>query len=42
MEGRQTAQERMIAENTAAGVNIGALVAATDEDRVLTYLAGRA
>ena len=37
MDGRQTAQERMIAENTAAAVNIGDPVAATDEDTVLTY-----
>ena len=40
MEGRQTAQERMIAENTAAAANIGGLVVATDEDTVLTYSLG--
>ena len=40
MDGRQTAQERMIAENTAAGEIIGGLVAATDEDMVLTYSLG--
>ena len=40
MEGRQTAQERMIAENTAAADDIGAPVAATDEDENLTYALG--
>jgi serralysin len=40
MEGRQTAQERMIAENTAAAEVIGAPVAATDEDMSLTYSLG--
>ena len=39
-EGRQTAQERMIDENTAAAVNIGGPVAATDEDTNLTYSLG--
>ena len=40
MEGRQTAQELMIAENTAAEMNIGAPVTATDEDTNLTYALG--
>ena len=40
MEGRQTAQERMIAENTAAAEDIGDPVVATDEDAVLTYSLG--
>ena len=44
MEGSQTAQERMIAENTAAAMDIGDPVAATDEDTVaeteLTYALG--
>ena len=40
LEGRQTAQERMIAENTAAAESIGDLVAATDEDMNLTYSLG--
>ena len=40
MEGRQTAQERMIAENTAAAENIGGPVVATDEDANLTYALG--
>ena len=40
MEGRQTAQERMIAENTAAATSIGDPVGATDEDMVLTYSLG--
>ena len=39
-EGRQTAQERMIAENTTAGENIGDRVVATDEDANLTYSLG--
>ena len=46
MEGRQTAQERSVLENTASGISIGvdAPVAATDEDTVanrdLTYSLG--
>ena len=39
-EGRQTAQERSIAENTAADANIGDRVVATDEDANLTYSLG--
>ena len=39
-EGLQTAQERNIAENTAAAQNIGDAVAAMDEDMVLTYALG--
>ena len=39
-EGLQTAQERSIAENTAAAENIGDAVAAMDEDTVLTYALG--
>ena len=39
-EGRQTAQERSIAENTDAGANIGDRVVATDEDASLTYSLG--
>ena len=39
-EGRQTAQERMIAENTAAAESIGDPVVATDEDTNLTYSLG--
>ena len=39
-EGLQTAQERSIAENTAADQNIGDAVAAMDEDTVLTYALG--
>ena len=39
-EGLQTAQDRSIAENTAAAQNIGAAVAAMDEDTVLTYALG--
>ena len=39
-EGVQTAQERNIAENTAAAQNIGDAVAAMDEDTVLTYALG--
>ena len=40
MEGSQTAQERMIDENTAAAQSIGAAVTATDEDSMLTYSLG--
>ena len=49
MDGRQTAQERMIAENTAAAANIGGPVVATDSitandgmavDETLTYSLG--
>ena len=40
MEGRQTAQERMIMENTASGTDIGAEVKAEDEDGNLTYSLG--
>ena len=40
MDGLQTAQQRMIAENTAAALEIGDPVAATDEDTVLTYSLG--
>ena len=40
MEGRQTAQERSVAENTASGTDIGTAVAATDEDTTLTYSLG--
>ena len=45
LDGRQTAQERMIAENTEADVDIGVPVVATDEDTaaqggVLTYSLG--
>ena len=40
MEGRQTAQERMIPENVMAAENIGVPVAATDEDTNLTYSLG--
>ena len=40
MEGRQTAQERAIVENTASGTDIGDLVAAIDEDMNLTYSLG--
>ena len=40
MDGRQTAQERSILENTVAGQNIGDAVAATDEDMNLTYSLG--
>ena len=39
-EGRQTAQERTIAENTESGMPIGDPVAATDEDDNLTYALG--
>ena len=39
-EGLQTAQERNIAENTAAAQNIGDVVAAADEDTILTYALG--
>ena len=39
-EGLQTAQERSIAENTAAAQNIGNVVAAVDEDTFLTYALG--
>ena len=39
-EGLQTAQERSIAENTAAAQNIGDVVAAADEDTILTYALG--
>ena len=39
-EGVQTAQERNIAENTAEAQNIGAAVAAMDEDTNLTYALG--
>ena len=35
--GVQTAQSREVAENTAAGRNLGARVAATDPGDVLTY-----
>ena len=40
MEGRQTAQELTIAENTDSGMAIGDPVVATDEDSVLTYALG--
>ena len=40
MEGRQTAQERMIVENTASAMSIGDPVTATDEDTNLTYSLG--
>ena len=40
MEGRQTAQERMIAENTGSDRPIGDPIAATDEDKALTYSLG--
>ena len=40
MEGRQTAQERSVDENTASAQNIGAPVTATDEDTALTYSLG--
>ena len=40
MDGRQTAQERMIAENTDSGTAIGDPVTATDEDMNLTYALG--
>ena len=40
MEGRQTAQERTVAENTPAAMNIGDAVDATDEDMNLTYALG--
>ena len=40
MEGRQTAQTREVAENTAAGENIGVRVVAMDEDANLTYSLG--
>ncbi len=40
MEGRQTAQERTVAENTKSGTVIGDAVTATDEDTVLTYSLG--
>ena len=40
MDGEQTDQERMIAENTASAQNIGETVAATDEDTTLTYSLG--
>ena len=40
MEGRQTAQERSVDENTASEVNIGAPLVAMDEDTVLTYSLG--
>ena len=42
MDGRQTAQERMIAENTESGMPIGVNdpVGAMDEDTVLTYSLG--
>ena len=40
MEGRQTAQERTVDENTDAGESIGAVVEATDEDMNLTYSLG--
>ena len=40
MEGRQTAQERTVAENTDSGTAIGDAVTATDEDTVLTYSLG--
>ena len=39
-EGRQTAQERTIAENTESGMPIGDPVAAKDEDENLTYALG--
>ena len=40
MEGRQTAQERSVEENTVSGMSIGEAVAATDEDTNLTYALG--
>ena len=40
MEGRQTAQTREVAENTAAGEGIGDRVEAMDEDANLTYSLG--
>ena len=40
MEGRQTAQERTVAENTASGMDIGDVVIAEDEDTNLTYSLG--
>ena len=40
MDGRQTAQERTIAENTDSGTAIVDAVAATDEDGNLTYSLG--
>ena len=39
-EGRQTAQERTVEENTASGIEIGGAVTATDEDMNLTYALG--
>ena len=40
MEGRQTAQERTVAENTDPNTNIGGVVKAEDEDENLTYSLG--
>ena len=40
MDGRQTAQERSVVENTASDAPIGDLVEATDEDTTLTYSLG--
>ena len=40
MEGRQTAQERTVEENTDAGEDIGDPVVAMDEDENLTYSLG--
>ena len=41
-EGRQTDDERTVPENTSAGVGIGAVVEADDEDENLTYSLGGA
>ena len=40
MEGRQTAQELTVEENTDSGMSIGDAVTATDEDTNLTYALG--
>ena len=40
LEGRQTAQERTVAENTEPGMPIGDAVMAIDEDTNLTYSLG--
>ena len=40
MDGRQTAQERTVGENTDSGTPISGAVTATDEDSALTYSLG--